>query len=276
MPPVCGAFGVFAVLSVCVAVVVVSVRAGFPVSRLTVCAGFSAADLPARAGVFVLLVCAFAVPALSSAREAAFTPALCAAPPRSALAGAVFAVWRAAAALSGTLAASAAPTAPGWGAYSVSTGRTARSVGASAAAGVRFAVCGFSALRALFSRSGMAAALTRSAARSSAVRAVRSAMRRRDSPACADGSADSGSASSVWENRALWSCALPSGIRLGSAGTRPVVAFSLRTFPETLFWTGRAVCPRTCPENRSALRPSRPGAAGDPSALGDACCQTVW
>ena len=28
--------------------------------------------------------------------------------------------------------------------------------------------------------------------------------------------------------------------------------------------------------DKSALRPSRPGAAGDPSALEDACCQTVW
>ena len=42
--------------------------------------------------------------------------------------------------LSGALAASAAPAATGWAAYSVSTGRTDRSAGASAAVGTRFAV----------------------------------------------------------------------------------------------------------------------------------------
>ena len=120
-PLTCAAFGVFAILPACVAVL-----------AALVCVGFSARS--ACAAVFA--VCAFAVPALPSIRAAAFAPALCAAPPRAALAEVVFA----AAPPSGALAASNAPADPGWGAYSVSTGRTARSVGASAAAGVRFAV----------------------------------------------------------------------------------------------------------------------------------------
>ena len=86
-PLTCAAFGILPALSACVAAL-----------AALVCVGFSAAGSPACGVAFI-----------PSARAVAFVPVFCAAPSRFALAAAVFAVWRAAAPLSGALAASVRP-----------------------------------------------------------------------------------------------------------------------------------------------------------------------